>query len=115
MKLTKLTWFGLMLAFPLLGHSEVSSLPTAPLPATSPTNNAVVVSTNLPPDLAEVVKLSSAGVGDPVVLAYVKNSRSPYNLSANNILQLKNQGVSPEVVAAILNHDAALYGNDKSA
>jgi len=89
--------------------------PSVSLLATPPSNNSAVISTNLPPELAEVVKLSSAGLGDPVVLAYVNNSKAPYNVSADTILQLKSQGVSPQVIAAILSHDSALHGNDKSA
>jgi len=113
MKFTKLKWFGWMLAFPLLGYSEVASPPTVlSAQATPPPNNSAAITATLPPALAEVVKLANAGLGDAVVLAYVTNSTSFYNPSSDNILQLKNQGVSPQVISAILGHDAALHGNN---
>jgi hypothetical protein len=51
-------------------------------------------------------------VGDAVVLAYVKNSTAPYDLSASSIVQLKSQGISSEIIAAMLTHDATLRGNN---
>ena len=40
----------------------------------------------LSPNAAEVVKLSGASVGDEVIIAYVQNCPSPFNLSVNAIL-----------------------------
>jgi len=57
---------------------------------------------------AEVVKLAGAGVGEDVVLAYVRSSQAPFNLTANTILQLKDAGVASPVIAAMLNRDGAL-------
>jgi hypothetical protein len=62
----------------------------------------------LAPNTAEVVKLSQSGMSDDVVIAYVKNSQTSYNLSADDILALKNSGVSSPVVATMLIHDTAL-------
>ena len=39
--------------------------------------------------VAEVIKLSKAGVGDDVVLAYVKNVRTPFRLKADDV-RLRN-------------------------
>ncbi len=69
---------------------------------------AAVATMNLPPNVAEVVKLTQSGVGDDVVVAYVKNAQTPYNLSANDIITLKNYGVSSGVISAMLNRDQAL-------
>lgn len=62
----------------------------------------------LSPAAAEVVKLSGSGVGDEVAVAYIKNSKSFYNLGANEILALRDAGVSSPVISAMLSHDGAL-------
>ena len=69
----------------------------------------------LPPNAAEVVKLSDASVGDEVILAYVKNYQSPFNLSADAILRLKEAGVSSPVIAAMLTHDTSLRNQNPPA
>src|SRR5437764_13643359 len=45
-------------------------------------------------EAAEVLKLVRANVTDEVVMAYIQNSRSGFNLSADEIVQLHNEGVS---------------------
>ena len=59
-------------------------------------------SSPLAPALEEVVKLSKAGVSDVVTLAYVQNSGMTYSLDAQDVLRLQEQGVSPQVVTAML-------------
>jgi len=54
------------------------------------------------PQLQEVVKLTQAKMSDDVILAYIKNSGATYNLSADDILYLNNQGVSQPVISALL-------------
>ncbi|HUJ11429.1 MAG TPA: DUF6600 domain-containing protein [Verrucomicrobiae bacterium] len=62
---------------------------------------------NLSPGLQEVVKLSKAQMGDDVILAYIKNSGASYTLSADDILYLKSQGVSQNVISALLQTKSA--------
>jgi hypothetical protein len=96
-------------AFPLAsGYSQVSSAPATAAATPAP------LPTDLSPTAAEVVKLAQSGVGDDVVLAYIKNSQAPYNLSANNILYLKNAGLSSPVLAAMLNHDGSVVRSTPS-
>jgi hypothetical protein len=64
---------------------------------------------NISPGAAEVVKLAGSGVGDDVVLAYVQNSQDLFNLTADNVLYLRDVGVSQPVITAMLNHDSALH------
>jgi hypothetical protein len=54
------------------------------------------------PAVEEVAKLSKAGVSDTVTLAYVRNSGMTYSLDAQDVLWLQGQGVSPQVVTAML-------------
>src|ERR1700690_1386351 len=69
----------------------VAQAPPAPAPA------APAVS----PGAAEVIKLSGAGVGDEVVLAYIKNCQAPFRLSATAIVRLKDAGVTSPVITAM--------------
>ena len=49
---------------------------------------------NLSPGAAEVIRLAGSGVGDDVVAAYIQNSQAPFNLSADDVLYLKDIGLS---------------------
>jgi hypothetical protein len=63
---------------------------------------------NLSQPASEVVKIASAGTGEDVILAFIQNAQSPFALSADNVLYLKDLGISSQVVAAMLNRDQAL-------
>jgi len=56
----------------------------------------------LPPGVQDVVKLAQAGVSDDIILNQVKNNQASYNLTADQIILLKNQGVSQPVIKALL-------------
>lgn len=60
----------------------------------------------IPTKVEEVAELSKAGVGDQVILSYIKNSDSAFNLNAQDIIALRNQGVSSEVTAAMIQRGA---------
>lgn len=62
----------------------------------------------LPPNAREVVKLSQSGADDQVVTAFVKSSATPYSLTADEIISLKNIGVSSPVISAMVSHDNEL-------
>lgn len=97
MKNTRALVFAMAVWLPLtLLHAQNSTPSAAPPPA------------NLPPATADVVRLTRSGVGDDVVVAFVQNASIVYNLSATDVLALKNAGISSTVLAAMLNHDAAL-------
>jgi hypothetical protein len=57
---------------------------------------------NLSPALQEVVKLAQAHLGDDVITAYIRNSGASYALSADDIVYLKGQGVSQNVISVLL-------------
>src|SRR5262249_44120963 len=77
-----------------------AALPMAASPAIAPTN--------IPPAIAEVIRLAESGVGDDVVLAYIQNSQVTFNLGADDVLYLRDVGVSSVVITAMLNHDTTL-------
>ena len=84
----------------------------SPAPAQAP--GASAVPTDLSPAAAEVVKLAESGTGDDVTLSYIQNSQAAFNLSADDVLYLKDLGLSSQVISAMLNHDSALHYNQRS-
>ena len=58
--------------------------------------------------LGEVVKLAQAGVDETVMLSYVNNSASMFNLASNEIIYLNDIGVPNSVVTAMIQRDQAL-------
>jgi hypothetical protein len=83
-----------------------------PVAATAPTG-ALPAST-LPADvvpgspLAEVVKMLQAGVDLTTIKSYVLNSATPFNLTADNIIFLRDEGAPNDLVTAMLDRDKAL-------
>ena len=55
----------------------------------------------LSPDLQEVVKLSQAKMPDDVIKNYISSAGKSYKLSADDIIYLNSQGVSPSVISAL--------------
>lgn len=50
----------------------------------------------------DVLKLKEAGVNEETIVAYIQNKDINYDLSADNILNLRSKGVSPGVLNAML-------------
>ncbi len=50
----------------------------------------------------EVLKLARAKVGDETIVAFVKQSSSSYDLTAEDIVYLRSEGVTDRVVSAML-------------
>ena len=69
---------------------------------------------NLPPNIkpsspaGEVVKLTQAGVDEAVMLTYVSNSTSMFNLSSDEIIYLNDIGVPASVVTTMIHRDQVL-------
>ncbi len=59
-------------------------------------------------NVAEVLKLAHAQVNDDVIVAFVGSSKRTYILGANEIVYLRQQGVSDRVITAMLDHHAQL-------
>jgi hypothetical protein len=51
----------------------------------------------------QIVQLTEAKVSDDTIIAYIKNSGNSYGLNAEQIIYLRQQGVSEAVVKAMLN------------
>jgi hypothetical protein len=58
--------------------------------------------------LAEVYKLAQANVDAGVILAYITNSPSAFNLDADKIIALSDVGAPSEIINVIISHDKHL-------
>ncbi|HWY78307.1 MAG TPA: hypothetical protein VN281_22010 [Verrucomicrobiae bacterium] len=78
------------------GPPEVRVPQTAPIPAPPARFSAWT---------KEVIKMAKAGVGDDVLLTYV-DSAGTFNLGADEIVYLRDLGVSSQVMVAMIQHDS---------
>lgn len=69
----------------------------APMASTAP------ATTYLSQPASEVLQLSQAKISDSTIITYVQNSGTIYGLNASQIVYLKQQGVSDNVINAMLN------------
>jgi len=92
--------------------AELNATVSAPVPApvAPPAQVSVAATVNdtarLPYAMAEVIKLARAQVSDDVILSFVQNSRSTLSLSSDDIVRLRNEGVSDRVINAMLDKNA---------
>jgi uncharacterized protein YcfJ len=56
-----------------------------------------------PPSIEEIKSMSRSGLGDNVIISQIKSSRAIYHLDANLIIDLKNSGVSQNVINYMIN------------
>ncbi len=108
-------------AAPPVANTAQPVTPTVdpPLPVTPGPNavaSAAVASTNapiaivapqrpaLPPGVDPVVDMAQAHVGDAVLLEYINSSPNAYQLNADEILYLRDLGLSETVISAMLRH-----------
>ena len=99
-------------AFPTFAQDSQPPATATPLP-TPPAAASLALTAQtdaINSNTSQVLKLVKSGVGDEVILAYVKNSRAYYNLGADDVLKLKDAGVSSPVISAMLAHDTTLRG-----
>ncbi len=61
---------------------------------------------NLPRELAEVARLTESGVDQNVVLLYVQQSAKGYPVSADQLIYLRDLGVSEPVLQALVEHSS---------
>lgn len=90
----------------MVGYAQPAPPPdAAPVIAEQP---GPQVPTELPAGAAEVVRLSESGTSEDVMLSYIHNSSLRYNLSADQILYLRDIGFSSQVISAMLNREHEL-------
>ena len=60
------------------------------------------------PGVADVVKMVDAKIDSEVITAYINSSRIPYNPGVNEIIALKERGVSAVILTTMLQHGGEL-------
>jgi len=72
-----------------------------------PPADAGALPANIPPGspLAEVVKLVQAGVDADTIKSYVVNSAGAFNLDADTIIFLKDEGLPSDLINTMMEHD----------
>jgi len=87
-----------------LAADQNSTDTTSAQPAVTPTPVVSVAPapTKLPYGVEDVLKLSHAQIGDEIILNYVHNSGTIYNLAPKDIVYLKTEGVSDKVINTML-------------
>lgn len=78
--------------------SEPVAQPPAAVPAPAPIN--------LSPGLRDITKMLDAKVDASIIQAYIKNSPTLYNPTANEIIALKQRGVPDEIITSLLQRGA---------
>ena len=97
---------------PQISNAQPDSAPPPPdgsaVPV-APDDSAALPPGVLPSSpLAQVIKLTQAGVSEDVITAYVNNSTSLFNLNSDQIIYLKDIGVPDTVVQAMIQRDQVL-------
>jgi hypothetical protein len=89
----------------LLVHNGTSAAAQeSPGPATSAAS--AVPAIRLSPGVEDVLKLSRAKVGDDVIAAFVHDPGRRYNLTADEIVYLRKEGLSDRVLAAMVSQSS---------
>ena len=88
-------------SFPLSAALAADTNAVAP-EAVAPQPAAPSAPAKLPYGVEDVLKLSRAQISDDIILNYIHNSGTIYNLSPEDIVNLRNQGVSDRVLNAML-------------
>ena len=79
-------------------------MPLAALLLTGCVTRTYTVATPPPgPSVAQIQSMVQAHVSDSVIVNQIQNSSSRYALTADQIIELKNAGVSDRVVNALIN------------
>ena len=67
-----------------------------------------------PSGLTEVLKMVDAGISKDIIHQYIQNSTAPCDLSADDIIALKQRGVPDEIALALLKRSAELKAQASS-
>ena len=97
----------------LMGVRSPFNSPAQAQPTPPPPDNATE-SSALPPNvyptspLAQVIRLTQAGVDESIIMTFVTNSGSTFNLDSDKIIYLKDIGLPNEVVTVMMQRDQQL-------
>jgi len=83
-------------------NSTPAAAPVAGRASADASTRTAVVPPKLPYGVEDVLKLSHSQVGDDIVVNYIRNTGTIYALSPQDIVYLRNQGVSDRVIEAMI-------------
>src|SRR6266436_6422439 len=110
-----LKWLGMLgvLMLPILSAQPQPSMPQPPADGGQPQVTPLIPA-DLTPAVNEVIRLSEAGTSEEITLGYINRSAAPFNLSADDILYLKDIGLSSTVITQMLNRDHDLQAQGQT-
>lgn len=97
----------------LSATAQTASSDAAPPAAAQ--NQTSTSAPTFPYSIQAVVKMVDGGVGNDVVKTYIENSQSSYRPTVDEIIALKNRGVSQDLIVAMLKRDAELKAQTAQA
>jgi hypothetical protein len=89
-------------------NSPAQAQPTPPPPDSATESSALPPNIHPTSPLAQVVRLTQGGVDESIIMTYVTNSGSTFNLDSDKIIYLKDIGLPNEVVTAMMQRDQQL-------
>ena len=103
MKTTKLQRMAAVLTVAGLACAVSTALAQEAAPATAvPTVAYSAPAPQLDPGLQQILRLAQAKIGDDTIITFIRNSGYRYNLNADQIIYLRQQGISEPVVLTLL-------------
>jgi hypothetical protein len=95
------SFFSRAMAGAAAGFLLLASIPLCPAQTTAPADTPTIPQ-DLPPGAQDVVKLTQAGLDEDVIVAQVRSGGHIYRLTADQIIELSNAGVSQNVIRALI-------------
>jgi hypothetical protein len=99
-------WQKMLAVLALAGLALSASTTLAQNSTANTTAQPVAVNAPVPQlsgGVSQIMQLVQAKVSDDTIIAYVKNSGNSYGLDANQIIYLRQQGISDAVITTMLN------------
>ena len=116
----KIVFIGISTAF-LIAAPLTATAQTQPAPGQDTAiADTTPIQSELPPDvdpngpLAQIITLAQSGVDESVLVSYASNAATPFNLTADQIIYLKDIGVPDSVVQAMIQRDQQLGVTDNT-
>jgi hypothetical protein len=78
-----------------------------PQPQNPPPPTRVAAPLTPPPSIADIKAMTKAGVSEDIIISQINSSRAVYHLDANDLIDLKQAGVSDKVITCMVNTGTA--------
>jgi len=99
-------WQKMLAVLAVAGLALSASTTRAQNSTATTTAQPAAVNAPVPPlayGVPQIVQLAQAKVGDNTIIAYIKNTGNSYGLNADQIIYLRQQGLSDAVITTMLN------------